>query len=332
MVVEGGARQAATRHLRVQLQTARQIAAEAADDEETRKGGGVGHDALLQHVAVDLESVGELSGVPRSHQHGFVGVFVGSAGPLIAPHIVKHAQRRVVVLRFRTRTNKRGQNVLVRLHPRLLHLSQIVSRLRQRAHLRAAGHQRGVRVLAQHEPARSQRLEKQADHAELLVVLQLRRLGDPGEQRADAHGARGERRGPHVLQQREQVALRGESRTARRHQRGHGVLVRTDVVPGHLRAQTERLGRLGAARVEVDQQVVHVAVHFDVERKGIVQHSLRLENTARLQAAADEHDDRVFVGMDVVSEELAIGMKRLFLRSEIFTLLQVYIVKEKIGN
>ena len=158
------------------------------------------------------------------------------------------------------------------------------------------------------------------------------RLGDPREQRADAHGPRGQRRGADVLQEREQVALRGQRGAARRHQRGHGVLVRTDVVPGHLRAQTERLGRLGAARVEVDQQVVHVAVHFDVERKGIVQHSLRLENATRLQAAADEHDNRVPIGVDVVREELAVGVKRLFLLSEIFALLQVHIVEEKIGH
>ena len=69
----------------------------------------------------------------------------------------------------------------------------------------------------------------------------------------------------------------------------------------HLHAQTKGLRGLVATSVEVDEEIVHVAVDLDIARKRVFEDILRLEDTATLETAANENNDGVLVRLDVVS-------------------------------
>ena len=76
VIEEGGARQARQRERLHEAHALLQLLAESADDNQPRVGGGVGADALLQHVRVDLHGVREAVRVARRHQHRLVRVLV----------------------------------------------------------------------------------------------------------------------------------------------------------------------------------------------------------------------------------------------------------------
>ena len=76
VVEEGGARQARQRERLHEAHALLKLLAEPADDNQPRVGGGVGADALLQHVRVDLHGVREAVRVARRHQHRLVRVLV----------------------------------------------------------------------------------------------------------------------------------------------------------------------------------------------------------------------------------------------------------------
>lgn len=163
------------------------------------------------------------------------------------------------------------QDVLVRLHLVLLHAAQEALRLLHVADLRAARHQRRVRVLAHHVvPTAQLRVEVHRD-AQLVVVLQMRRLRDPAEQRVGAHGARRQRALHEVVVEQLQVVLGGRHGVARGHQRGDGVLVGRHAVLLHVLAHAERLQRECLAGVVVDDDVEDVAVQVNAVHDHLLQ-------------------------------------------------------------
>ena len=220
VVEEGRARQAVVVELLHEAQSLLQLLAQSAHDDQPRVGRAVRLDALAAHVAVDRHRVLEPPRVPRRHQHRLVRVLVRTRPvPRVArpAHEVERRQRRRVVLGLGAGGDERRERVLVGLDAARLHVTNELLRLRHVAQLRAARHQRGVRVLAEDVPAGAQRVEEGNHHLQLLVVLDVGRLRDAGEERAGAHGACRKRTRLHVLEKNLELGAGRELRTAGRH-------------------------------------------------------------------------------------------------------------------
>ena len=220
VVEEGRARQMVEVELLHEAQPLLQMLAQPAHDDQPRVGRAVRLDALASHVAVDRHRVLEPPRIPRRHQHRLVSVLVRArVVPRIArpAHEVERRQRRRVVLGLGAGGDEGGECVLIGLDATRLHVADELLRLRHVAQLRAARHQRGVRVLAQDVPAGAQRVEERNHHLQLLVVFDVGRLRDAGEERAGTHGARRKRTRFHILEKNLELGAGRELRTAGRH-------------------------------------------------------------------------------------------------------------------
>ncbi len=319
------------------VQRSQLVGAEAAGDDETAVGGGVGVQAQLHHLVEELEGVVEALAGARGHDHGLVGELVGADGVGLVGvhgaglHVVEHLAGEREVLGLAAGGDEGRGHVVVDGDLAAPHVLQQHLRVLNVAELGAGRDQGGVGVLAERVAPLAQRGEEVEHDAELEVGLQVRRLGEAREQRVRADLARGQRVVLDVLQQDLDLGLAGHVREAGRHQARDGVLVGLHVVPLHVGADAEGLGGDLLAAVVVDQQVEDVGVDVHALADQALHDLLRLLGRVRAQAGLHDVVEGVAVGGDVVVHHVVERAEGLVLLVELVALAQVDVVHQQVG-